>query len=180
MLELIQPMLRIFSNALVPVFVALVVLLGFWRRVPVYEEFIEGAKEGFTTAVRIIPYLVAMLVAIAMLRASGAMYLFEQLLSYPAAWLGIPVEVLPMVLMRPLSGSGSIGIMTELMQTYGPDSLIGKVAATMMGSTETTFYVLAVYFGAVNIRKPGISIFAGLTADVVGLLAAVYIWLLLM
>lgn len=176
MTDLFQPMIEVFSSALIPLFIGISLLLGWWKKVPLYEEFVSGAKEGFEMAVKIIPYLVGMLVAIAMLRASGGMFLLEQILIWPAKLFHIPVEVLPMGLMRPLSGSGSIGIMTELMQTYGPDSLIGKISATMMGSTETTFYVLAVYFGSVGIRKPGISVTAGLLADLTGLLIAVYIW----
>jgi len=176
MVEYFKPFLDTLSSSLIPLFIGITVILGLWKKVPVYEEFVEGAKEGFEMAVKIIPYLVGMLVAIGVFRASGAMYLLEQILIWPAKLLSIPVEVLPMALMRPLSGSGSIGIMTELMQTFGPDSLIGKMVSTMMGSTETTFYVLAVYFGSVGIKKPGISITAGIAADITGLLVAVYIW----
>jgi spore maturation protein B len=177
MADFFGPVIQLFSNAMIPAVFALAIGFGLYKKIPVYEGFVEGAKEGFEMAVRIIPYLVAMLVAIGMLRSSGALYLFEQALAYPAGWLGIPVEVLPMSLMRPLSGSGSIGIMTDLMKEHGPDSLIGNIASTMMGSTETTFYVLAVYYGSVKIKKPGISVTAGLWADITGLLVAVYIWL---
>ena len=179
MTEFFQPLIDILSSALVPVFVGISLFLGWWKKVALYEEFVEGAKEGFEMAVRIIPYLVGMLVAIGMLRASGGMYLLELVLQWPAQFFNVPVEVLPMALMRPLSGSGSLGIMTELMETFGPDSSIGKMVSTMMGSTETTFYVLAVYFGSVKIKKPGISVVAGLAADLTGLLVAVYIWYLI-
>jgi spore maturation protein B len=136
---------------------------------------VEGAKEGFTTAIRIIPYLVAMLVGIAIFRASGAMDLLRALVAPITSLIGMPPEALPMAIMRPLSGSGSLGIMTELMKTHGPDSLIGIMASTMYGSSETTFYVLAVYFGAVAIKNTRHAVPVGIIADVVGMLAAVWI-----
>jgi spore maturation protein B len=163
------------SVLIIPMIVLLVLGIGALKRVKVYESFVEGAKEGFNVAVRIIPYLVAMLVAIAMFRASGAMEVLTTLLAPLTNLIGMPSEVLPMALMRPLSGSGSLGVMSELMKVHGPDSLIGFISSTMFGSTETTFYVIAVYFGAVNIRKTRYAIPAGLAADVAGLLAAVFI-----
>ena len=123
------------------------------RRVPVYEEFVEGAKEGFQVAIRIIPFLVAILVAIGMFRAAGGIDLLARILSPIFQPLRFPPELLPLVLMRPLSGSGSNGIFAELVKTHGADSLIAKMGATIMGSTETTFYVIAVYFGSVAIRQ---------------------------
>jgi spore maturation protein B len=163
------------SVLIIPLIVILVLGIGALKRVKVYESFVEGAKEGFNVAVRIIPYLVAMLVAIAMFRASGAMGVLTILVSPLTDLIGMPSEVLPMALMRPLSGSGSLGVMSELMEVHGPDSLIGFIASTMFGSTETTFYVIAVYFGAVNIRRTRYAIPAGLAADIAGLLAAVLI-----
>jgi spore maturation protein B len=136
---------------------------------------VEGAKEGFTTAVRIIPYLVAMLVAIGIFRASGALELLTRLLSPVTALIGMPSETLAMALMRPLSGSGSLGVMTELMKVHGPDSLIGVMVSTMYGSSETTFYVLAVYFGSVGIRDTRHAVPVGIIADVAGMLAAVWV-----
>jgi len=149
---------------------------GAFKKVRVYEQFIEGAKEGFNIAVRIIPYLVAMLGAIGIFRAGGAMegWLIP-LLKYVTDPLGIPAEVLPMALMRPLSGSGSLGIMAETMSVYGPDSLIGIMVSTFFGSSETTFYVLAVYFGAVNIKNIRHALAGGLAADIAGTLGAVFI-----
>jgi spore maturation protein B len=163
------------SALIIPLIVLLVLGIGALKRVKVYESFVEGAKEGFNVAVRIIPFLVAMLVAIAMFRASGAMDVLTTLLAPLTNIIGMPSEVLPMALMRPLSGSGSLGVMSELMEVHGPDSLIGFISSTMFGSTETTFYVIAVYFGAVNIRKTRYAIPAGLAADAAGLLAAVLI-----
>lgn len=154
-------------------------LYGLFKRVPVYEEFVTGAKDGFQTAVNIIPYLVAILFAIAMFRASGAMDLFVNGLRPILGPLGWPPEVLPMMITRPLTGSGSAGIMLDLINRYGSDSLIVKTAATMFGSTETTFYVVAVYFGAVNIKKTRHAVPAGLIADISAMFFAVYVvrWL---
>lgn len=163
----------------IPVIILLFLSYGYYKKVKVYEVFVEGAKEGFEVGVKIIPFLVAMLVAIGMFRASGALDLLTTLLSPVTNFIGMPSEVLPMAFMRPLSGSGSIGIMTELMQTHGPDSLIGFMASTMFGSTETTFYVVAVYFGSVNIYKTRYALPAGLLADAAGLITAVYITRLL-
>jgi spore maturation protein SpmA len=145
------------------------------RRVPVYEEFVEGAKEGFQVAIRIIPFLVAILVAIGMFRAAGGIDLLARLLSPIFQPLRFPPELLPLVLMRPLSGSGSNGIFAELVQAHGPDSLLAKMGATVMGSTETTFYVIAVYFGSVAIRRTRHAVAAGLIADLAGVIASVII-----
>ena len=145
------------------------------KKVKVYESFVEGAKDGFTIAVRIIPYLVAILVAIGMFRASGALDILLTLLSPILNAVGFPPENLPLALMRPLSGSGSLGLLTDLIKQHGPDSLISKIGATMFGSTETTFYVLAVYFGSVGIRRSRHALAAGLIADFVGIISAVYI-----
>lgn len=148
---------------------------GLIKKVKVYEKFVEGAKEGFNVAVRIIPYLVAMLAAIGIFRYGGAMDLLVYILTPITNFIGMPAEALPMALMRPLSGSGSLGIMTEIIKTHGPDSMIGVMVSTFYGSTETTFYVLAVYFGSVNIQKTRYALPVGLMADVAGILGAVYI-----
>jgi spore maturation protein B len=169
---------------LLAVFVIPAIIIGFplyglYRRVPVYEEFVVGAKEGFQVAVNIIPYLVAILFAVGMFRASGAMDFFVEGLRPVLRPLGFPPEVLPMMITRPLTGSGSAAIVLDLMQRYGPDSIIVKMAATMFGSTETTFYVIAVYFGAVNVRKTRHAVPAGLIADISAMILAVYVvqWL---
>jgi spore maturation protein B len=163
------------SKWAIPFFLAAVPLYGAFRKVKVFESFVEGAKGGVQTAVRIIPYLVAMLVAVGMLRAAGAIDMMAEALSPILGWLRFPAEILPLAIMRPLSGSGSLGIVTELVTTHGPDSFIGRLAASAYGSTETTFYVLAVYFGAVGIRKTRHAVIAGLTADVASLAAAVIV-----
>ncbi|MGF1540270.1 MAG: spore maturation protein [Pleurocapsa sp.] len=146
-----------------------------FKKVKVYEVFTEGAKDGFTIAIQIIPYLVAILVAIAMFRASGALDLLLNLLSPALSLIGFPPENVLLALMRPLSGGGSFGLLSDIVETYGADSLVAKIAATMFGSTETTFYVLAVYFGSVGIKKIRHALLAGLIADVVGIFSTVYI-----
>ncbi len=148
-------------------------LIGQYKKIKVYESFIDGAKDGFNIAVKIIPYLVAMLVAIGMLRASGAINSLSNLLAPVLHWLGMPKATLPLALMRPFSGSGANAILIDIIHHYGGNSFVAKVAGTMMGSTETTFYVIAVYFGAVNICRTRHAIPAGLIADAVGILAAV-------
>jgi len=150
------------------------------RKVPVYEVFVVGAKDGFTLAVRIIPYLVAILVAVGMFRASVALVLLLQLLSLFFFNDAATTENLPLALMRPLSGSGSLGLRTDLVNTHGVDSLTAKIGATMFGSSETTFYVLAVYFGSVGVVRSRHAIPAGLFADAVGAVSAVYLCKLLL
>lgn len=159
----------------VPALVVSILVLGVWKKVKVYEEFVEGAKEGFTTSVRIIPYLVAMLCAIGMFRASGAMDFLTDMVSPLTSLIGMPSEVFPMAIIRSLSGSGSLGIMTDLTKTFGPDSLVGRVAAVIMGSNETTFYVLAVYFGSVGINRVRHAPLSGVFADIVSVIVSVWI-----
>ena len=166
--------------ALVSVFILPAILVGFplyglYKRVPVYETFVEGAKEGFGTAVRIIPYLVAILFAIAMFRASGAMDFLVGVLDPVLSVIGFPAEVLPMAIIRPLTGSGSAGLVVDMINRYGEDSIFVKMAAVMFGSSETTFYVIAVYFGAVGIRRTRHAVAAGLTADVAAALLSVWV-----
>lgn len=168
-------MLDIIATFILPVLIILFPLYGLIKGVKVYEVFVEGAKEGFDIGVRIIPYLVAILFAIGMFRASGAMEWFIMALDPVLSFIGFPTEVLPMAIIRPLTGSGSIGVLADLINQYGEDSIIVKISATMFGSTETTFYVLAVYFGAVGIRKTRYAVQAGLIADLAGIIAAVLV-----
>lgn len=159
----------------IPVLLVGIPLYGYFKKIKVYEVFVEGAKEGFSTAITIIPYLVAMLVAIGVFRASGAMDFVVRLLSPITNLIGMPAEILPMGLMRSLSGGGAQGMMVELFQTYGPDSLIGRMASVAMGSTETTMYVIAVYFGSIKISQTRHAVPVGLIADMISLIAAVII-----
>ncbi len=171
-MELFKISLDWLSIIVIPLMLLVFIGMAQLKKVKVYEKFIEGAKEGFNVGVKIIPYLVAMLVAIGMFRSSGALDVLSFILKPFTALICMPSEVMPMALMRPLSGSGSLGVMTELMQTHGVDSLIGFMSSVMFGSTETTFYVVAVYFGAVGVRKTRYALPAGLMADAAGLIAA--------
>ena len=163
------------SRYIIPLMLVMIPFYGLvFKKVKVYESFVEGAKDGFDIAVRIIPYLVAILVAIGMFRASGALEILLTTMAPLLQYIGFPPENLPLALMRPLSGSGSLGLLTDLINEHGPNSLIAKIGATMFGSTETTFYVLAVYFGSVGIRKTRHALAAGLIADLVGVLSAVF------
>jgi spore maturation protein B len=162
-----------------PVLLVAIPLVGIVRKVRVYDVFIEGAKEGFDVAVRIIPFLVGILVAIGMFRGSGAMDMVMDSLRPIVAPVGFPPELVPLAILRSLTGSGSLAFTTDLVKTHGPDSLIARTAATMYGSSETTFYVLAVYFGAVGIRRTRHAVPAALVGDVVAAIAAVAVcaWL---
>ena len=160
---------------IIPLMLFAIPVYGLFKKVPVYESFVEGAKEGFGVAVRIIPYLVAILFAIAMFRASGAMDVLVGALSPVLGVIGFPAEVLPMAIVRPLTGSGSAGLVVDMIDQYGEDSIFVKMAAVMFGSSETTFYVIAVYFGAINIKRTRHAIAAGLTADVAAALFAVWV-----
>ena len=164
-----------FTVLIIPLLILFIVCHGLYKKVAVYEEFVEGAKDGFGTAVKIIPYLVAILFAIAMFRASGAMESLIYFITPFFTLIGIPPETLPMAIIRPMTGSGSVGVLAELIQTHGEDSIIVKIAATMFGSTETTLYVLAVYFGAIGIKRTRYALQAGLIADATGFFAAVVV-----
>jgi spore maturation protein B len=157
----------------IPVLLVAIPLTGMLRKVKVYDVFIEGAKEGFEVAVKIIPFLVGILVAIGMFRGSGAMDLLTAGIRPLVAPLGFPPELVPLAILRSLTGSGSLAFTTDLVKTHGPDSVIARTAATMYGSSETTFYVLAVYFGAVSVRRTRHAVAAGLIADLVAAVAAV-------
>lgn len=172
---MIQHIIGTVSTWAIPLFLVAIPLYGALKKVKVYESFVEGAKGGFQTAIRIIPYLVAILVAVGMLRAAGAIDMLARGLDPLLRYLQFPVEILPLAIMRPLSGSGSMGIVTELIKVHGPDSFISRLAASAYGSTETTFYVLAVYFGAVGIKKARHAVISGLVADVVSLVVAIIV-----
>ena len=166
------------ANILLMTIIVGFIVAGMLKRVNVYDSFIEGAKEGFTTAVRIIPYLVAILVGIGVFRASGAMDMLIDAIRWLVAAIGLDtgfVEALPTALMKPLSGSGARGMMVDTMQTYGADSFVGRLACIFQGSTDTTFYILAVYFGSVGIRYTRHAVACGLLADLAGIIAAIAI-----
>ncbi len=173
--EGLKTVINVISIVAIPALIFIFIGYGALKRVKVYETFVEGAKGGFDVAIKIIPYLVAMLVAIGIFRAGGGMDILIFIISPFTNLIGMPPEALPMAIMRPLSGSGSLGIMAEIISVHGPDSFIGILVSTFFGSTETTFYVLAVYFGAVNIKKTRHALPAGLLADIAGILGAVFI-----
>ncbi|BBN98971.1 spore maturation protein [Sporolactobacillus terrae] len=164
-----------FSTWLVPCLIAVVLLYGTLKKVPSYDAFVEGGKEGFSLAISVMPFLVGMLVAISVFRASGAMDALIHFIRPLMSAIGMPSQVLPLALMRPLSGTGALGLMTDLVKTYGPDSFVGRLASVMQGSTDTTFYVVTVYFGAVGIHRIGDALKVGLLADLVGVISAVCI-----
>lgn len=170
---------EILSVWTIPLVLLVIPLLGYMRRVKVYEAFVEGAAEGFHTTVRIMPFLVAMMVAVSIFRSSGAMEDSVGLLNPLLQFLGVPPELVPLAVMRPLSGTGALGLTTEILNSSGPDSLVGRIASTVLASTDTTFYVLTVYFGAVGITKPRYSVAVGLIGDLVGFFGAVYVCRLL-
>jgi len=158
----------------IPGLLLLVLIAAFCRRVPVYEVFVDGAQEGFAVAVKTIPYLVAMLVAVNVFRVSGAMAAMAHLLAPLLGPLGIPPEVLPHALMRPLSGGAALGITTDIIRTHGPDSFLGRLVSTMQGSSDTTFYVLSLYFGSVGVKRYRYAPLTGLIADFTTFIASVF------
>jgi spore maturation protein B len=163
----------------IPALLVGIPLLGLIRGVKVYDTFIEGAKDGFQVAVRIIPFLVGILVAIGMFRASGAMDLLTNAIRPLLARTRFPAEVFPLVVLRPLSGSGSLALATDIIKRFGPDSLLGRTAASLYGSSETLFYVLAVYFGAVGVKRTRHAVPSAIVGDIVAAIVAVAVctWL---
>ncbi|MGN0030662.1 MAG: spore maturation protein [Candidatus Gastranaerophilaceae bacterium] len=166
-------LLNLISLWALPVILITILTCGIVKKVPIYEEFTIGAKDGFKVAVKIIPYLVAIIVGISMFRASGAIDLLANILSPILLKFNIPSDTLPLMIVRSLSGSGALGIFSDIANTSGPDAYSTKLAAIMLGSSETTFYVLAVYFGAVGITKIRYALIIGLLADLIGIVAAV-------
>ena len=161
------------SNGMFLIFVVGIPLYGAIKKINVFDAFIDGAKEGFNTSVSLIPYLIAIMVAIGMLRASGFFELLQIGLTPMLKAIGMPSELLPLALIRPFSSTAATGMMAEVIHQHGGDSLMARTAATMMGSTETTFYVIAVYFGSVSIKRTRHAIPAGLLADLAGIIASV-------
>ncbi len=168
-------MINTLSIWLIPLFIVFVLIYGTIKKIPTYEVFVEGGKEGLKIAIQIIPFLVGMLVAISVFRASGAMEAIIQFIQPVLTLFRVPADIVPLALMRPISGTGALAITTDLISTHGPDSFIGRLASTMQGSTDTTLYILTVYFGAVGIKKMGDSLKVGLLADVVGIIASIII-----
>jgi spore maturation protein B len=168
-------LLNLISLWALPLILIVILTCGIVKKVPIYEEFTKGAKDGFSVAVKIIPYLVAIIVGISMFRASGAIELLANLLSPILVKFNIPSDTLPLMIVRSLSGSGALGIFSDIANNLGPDAYATKLGAIMLGSSETTFYVLAVYFGAVGITKIRYALIIGLLADFVGIIAAILV-----
>ena len=171
----IQGLMNTISIWILPAILLIILTVGLVKKVPLYEAFTEGAKDGFSVAVNIIPYLVAILVSISMLRASGAIDMCGSLLSGVLTKISVPVDVLPLMIVRSLSGSAALGVFSDIANNFGPDAYATKLAAVIVGSSETTFYVLAVYFGAVKIAKVRYALLTGLIADAIGIMVAIVV-----
>lgn len=167
--------MRMVSVFAMPIFMAVFIVYGMVKKVGVYDCFIEGAKEGAEGAVKILPSLIGLMVAINMFRQSGAFELLGTVLSAPLTRAGIPADVLPLALLRPISGSASLALVTDIFQIHGPDSAAGKLASVMMGSTETTFYTIAVYFGSAGIKNTRHTLPSALSADLTGIILSAVI-----
>ena len=166
------------SRWAIPILLLLIPVLAYLRKVPVYESFVAGAEEGFTTGVRILPFLIGMLVAISVFVDSGALQAVAHWLQPLLAFFGLDPDfasIIPLAIMRPLSGSGALGVATQLINQHGPDSFIGRLASTLLGSSDTTFFVITVYFGSVGIKKYRYALKVGLLADLVGLIVSIWI-----
>lgn len=173
-------LLSVISIWLVPLFVTIVLVLGMLRGVAVFDTFVDGATEGIRMTIRLLPYLLGMLVAISILRASGVLNAFTDMVSPVLARLHWPSETIPLAMMRPLSGSGAMALTADLLKRFGPDSYIGMVASTMQGSTDTTLFIITVYFGSIGVRRVRHAMWAGLAADLASMLAAVLLCHLLL
>lgn len=167
--------ISLISLGFIPVLIGFILLFGTYKRVPTYESFVEGGKEGIKIAFTIIPYLVGMLVAISVFRASGALDLLTNWLRPVMKSLGVPAEIVPLALIRPISGTAALGMTSDLIAVHGPDSFIGTLVSVLQGSTDTTFYVLTVYFGAVGIKKMGDALKVGLLADIFGIAVSILV-----
>ncbi|WP_101844129.1 spore maturation protein [Halobacillus sp. Marseille-P3879] len=164
---------------LIPAIILIVLVTATLKRVPAYEVFVEGSKEGIQLAVSLLPFLLGMMVSIAIFQASGAMDAVLTIFKPIMTAFGIPEQILPLAMIRPISGTAALSMTTELIRIFGPDSLIGQMASVMQGSTDTTLYIITVYFGAVGIRKMGDALKVGLLADLVGIIASIIIVIIL-
>ena len=168
-----QKLMQIISLWALPAILILILTMGLCKKVPLYETFTDGAKDGFKVAVNIIPYLVAIIVGISMFRASGIIEMISNICSPILSYFNVPAETIPVMIVRPLSGSAALGVFSDIAHNLGPDAYATKLAAVMIGSSETTFYVLAVYCGAVGISKLRYALIVGLLADAISILAAI-------
>lgn len=167
--------ITLISSWIIPTVILWILLTALYKKVPAYESFVEGGKEGIKIAINLIPFLVGMIVSINILRSSGALDAFINVISPLVVKIGIPPEIIPLALIRPISGTAALSVTTELIKVYGPDSFLGRLASTMQGSTDTTIYILTVYFGAVGIKKIRYALKVGLLADLIGIIASIII-----
>lgn len=167
--------ISLISVWMIPLMIVFILIYGTIKKVQTYEAFVEGGKEGIEISFSIIPFLVGMLVAITVFRASGALEFVMDLLKPVLNMAGIPAEIVPLAFIRPISGTAALGMTTDLIATHGPDSFIGRLASVMQGSTDTTLYILTVYFGAVGVKKMGDALKVGLLADLIGIIASIVV-----
>ncbi len=163
------------STWIIPCFLLIVLLLATYQRLPTYELFVEGGKEGVQMAFSLLPFLVGMIVSISILRSSGAIDAFIGFISPVLAWIGFPADILPLALIRPISGTASLAVTSEMIMTHGPDSFLGRLASTMQGSTDTTLYILTIYFGSVQIKRMKYALKVGLLTDIIGIITSVIV-----
>ncbi|MBM7542484.1 spore maturation protein B [Amphibacillus cookii] len=171
-------MMSVISNIsllFIPMFVLVVLSVATFKKLPTYDLFVEGGKEGLSMAISLLPYLLGMLVSVSIFRSSGALDAFVQLLQPLLTFLHVPSEIIPLALTRPISGTAALAITSDLLKTFGPDSFIGRLASTMQGSTDTTFYIITIYFGSVGIKKMGDALKVGLLADLIGIITAIIV-----
>lgn len=163
------------SKAAIPCLIAVILVLGAWKRIPVFDTFLQGAKEGLSTTIKILPVLVGIMLGIEVLKASGALDMLVSLIGPVAVFFGIPQEIIPMAILRPISGSASLGLLNQQLKEYGPDSYIGKTLSVMMGTTETIFYTIAIYFGAIGVKKTRFTMWVALISGLSGIISSVII-----
>lgn len=168
-------MLQYITKSIIPIIVIIIITTGFFKGFKVYEWFIEGAKEGLKVCLNIFPYLLAMIIAVSIFRESKMLEFLNNILAPVGNIIGLPKEVFPLILVKPLSGSGAIGILTDILKTYGPDSRIGLISSVIMGTTETIFYTITVYFGAVQIKKIRHTLWAAILADLSAIIISIFI-----
>ncbi|MBU5594263.1 spore maturation protein [Amphibacillus sp. MSJ-3] len=165
--------ISLISMVAIPLFVLIVLVLGTFKRLPTYDLFVEGGKEGLTIAVSLLPYLLGMLVSISIFRSSGALDFVISLLEPVLNIIRVPSEIVPLALTKPISGTAALAVTSDLLKSYGPDSFIGRLASTMQGSTDTTLYIITIYFGSVGIKKMGDALKVGLLTDIIGIITAI-------
>lgn len=168
-------MFQYLTKSIIPIIVIIIITYGMFKGRKVYEWFIEGAKDGLQVCLNIFPYLLAMIIAVNIFREAKLLDILNNMIAPIGGLIGLPKEVIPLVLVKPLSGSGAVGILTDILKTYGPDTTIGLISSVIMGTTETIFYTITVYFGAVQIKKIRHTLWAAIIADITAIIAAVFL-----